>query len=102
MSEIIPINLLIVPSIAVPIASFSVALDSVTHLWGLEPAHPITTDQNFQIFLLITTGHLYKIRLLGKKVPLPKVKTQISFVWTTSLLKQSSVIISHITDQHYN
>lgn len=60
IGENIPITALIVPSIAVPIKnSFRIALDSVPHLRGLDLAHPITTDQNFQISLLIGTDHYW-------------------------------------------
>ena len=48
VGDIIPLTVLIVPSIAIPIQnSFRVALDSVPHLRGLDLAHPITSDQNF-------------------------------------------------------
>ena len=60
VGEIIPITVLIVPSIAIPIQnSFRVALDNVPHLRGLDLAHPITSDQNFQISLLIGTDHYW-------------------------------------------
>ena len=39
--------------------SFRVALDSVPHLQGLKLAHPITTDHNFQVSLLIGTDHCW-------------------------------------------
>ena len=60
VGEIIPKTVLIVPSIAIPIQNlFRVALDNVPHLRGLELAHPITSDQNFQISLLIGTDHYW-------------------------------------------
>ena len=58
--DLIPIAVLIVPSIAVPIQnSFWVSLDNVPHLQGLKLAHPITTDHNFQVSLLIGTDHYW-------------------------------------------
>ena len=46
IGEVLPVNVVIILSIAAPIwNSFCVAIDSVTHLWSLEPT--FTTDQNF-------------------------------------------------------
>ena len=60
VGKIIPITVLIVPSIAIPIQnSFCVALDNVPHLRGLDLVHPITNVKNFHISLLIGTDHYW-------------------------------------------
>ena len=54
--ELIPISVLIVPSIAAPIQnSVSNAVYSMPHLRDLKLAHPVTSDNNFITSLLIGT-----------------------------------------------
>lgn len=54
--EVIPITVLIVPSIAAPIQNLvSTAVYTMPHLQGLKLAHPVTSGKNFTISLLIGT-----------------------------------------------
>ena len=60
MGDLIPLKVLIVPSIAIPIQnSFRGSLSSVQHLQGLKLAHPVTTDQNFEVNVLIGADHYW-------------------------------------------
>ena len=59
-SELIPISVLIVPSIAAPIQNLvSTSVYTMPHLRDLKLAHPITSDKNFTISLLIETDHYW-------------------------------------------
>ena len=52
--ELIPISVLVIPSIAAPIQnSICATVDSMPHLQGLKLAHPVTPDKDFKISLLI-------------------------------------------------
>ena len=58
----IPLLVLIVPDIAVPLKN--ITNERVTHLpylKGLPLAHPVTTDENFRISLLIGVDHHWDI-----------------------------------------
>ena len=58
--ELIPISVLIVPSIAAPIQNLvSTSVYTMPHLRDLKFAHPITSDKNFTISLLIGTDHYW-------------------------------------------
>ena len=58
--ELIPISVLIVPSIAAPIRNLvSTSVYTMPHLCDLKLAHPITSDKNFTISLLIGTDHYW-------------------------------------------
>ena len=58
--ELIPISVLIVPSIAAPIQnSVSNTVCSMSHLRDLKLAHPVTSDNNFTISLLIGTDYYW-------------------------------------------
>ena len=58
--ELIPISVLIVLSIAAPIQNLvSTSVYTMPHLRDLKLAHPITSDKNFTISLLIGTDHYW-------------------------------------------
>ena len=58
--ELIPISVLIVPSITAPIQNLvSTSVYTMPHLRDLKLAHPITSDKNFKISLLIGTDHYW-------------------------------------------
>ena len=58
--ELIPISVLVVPSIAAPIQnSICASVDSMPHLRGLKLAHPVTPDKDFKISLLIGTDYYW-------------------------------------------
>ena len=59
-SELIPVSVLIVLSIAAPIQNLvSTSVYTMPHLCDLKLAHPITSDKNFTISLLIGTDHYW-------------------------------------------
>ena len=54
--ELIPISVLIVPSIAASIKnSILISINSMLHLQGLKLAHPIISNEQFTISVLIGT-----------------------------------------------
>ena len=54
------LSVLIVPSIAVPIQnSVCTSVNSMPHLRELKLAHPVTTNKNFKISLLIGTDYYW-------------------------------------------
>jgi len=56
----IPISVLIIPSIAAPIqSSVSTSVRNMQYLQGLKLAHPVTTEHNFEISILIGTDHYW-------------------------------------------
>ena len=58
--ELIPISVLIVPSIAAPIQNLvSTSVYTMPHLRDLKLAHPVTSDKDFTISLLIGTDHYW-------------------------------------------
>ncbi len=60
--ETIPIQVLIIPTIAVPQKSFLTAeIRNLPHLNGLKLAHPMTTDDHFHISLLIGADHYWDV-----------------------------------------
>jgi hypothetical protein len=60
--EKIPIQVLIIPTIAVPQKSFPTAeIRNLPYLNGLKLAHPMTTDDHFHIPLLIGADHYWDV-----------------------------------------
>ena len=60
--EPIPIEVIVVPTIAAPIPNHMVNdLQTLPHLQGLKLAHPITDEDLFQIDLLIGADHYWNI-----------------------------------------
>lgn len=58
--ELIPISVIVVPSIAAPIQnSICASVESTPHLQGLKLAHPVTPDKDFKISLLIGTDYYW-------------------------------------------
>ena len=108
--KLIPISVLIVPTIAIPIYnSCHLPLDALPHLKGLKLANPITNNQEFTISILIGNDHYWSfvqdqiIRGDGPTAqqsklgyllsgPMPHLTTQLS----TSILLQ----LTTMTDQN--
>ncbi|CAB3989911.1 Hypothetical predicted protein [Paramuricea clavata] len=62
VGENIPIEVIIVPTIAAPLQSFStIDLHNLPHLKGLTFAHPITNEHTFDIDLLIGADHYWNV-----------------------------------------
>ena len=58
--EQIPLRVLVVEQIATPLQNrFRQQLHTVPHLTGLQLAHPVTSDENFEISLLIGADHYW-------------------------------------------
>jgi len=58
--ELIPLSVLIVPSIAAPIQNLvSTSVCTMPHLWDLKLAHPVTSREKFTISLLFGTGYYW-------------------------------------------
>ena len=60
--KLIPLSVLIVPDIAVPLKNITnERVTQLPYLKGLPLAHPVTTDENFRISLLIGVDHYWDI-----------------------------------------
>ena len=59
--EKISVNVMIVPTIAVPIRNIQRSVTSLPYLRSLKLAHPMTDDEQFEISLLIGADHYWKI-----------------------------------------
>ena len=58
--ELIPISVLVVPTIAAPIQNVvPLSVSTMPHLQGLKLAHPVTSNKNFTILLLIGTDYYW-------------------------------------------
>ena len=59
--ELIPISTLVVPTIAAPIQNaVPIALSTMPYLQGLKLAHPVTSNKNFTIQILIGADYYWK------------------------------------------
>ena len=59
--ETIPIDVLIVPTIAAPLSNMPPEVTKLKYLKGLKLAHPVTKVAEFDISLLIGTDHYWRI-----------------------------------------
>lgn len=60
--ELIPIDVLIVPSIANPLANYHISeVKNLPYLQGLKLAHPVSNDSEFTISFLIGADHYWRI-----------------------------------------
>ena len=59
--ETIPIDVLIVPTIAAPLSNMPPEVTKLKYLKGLKLAHPVTQDGEFDISFLIEADHYWKI-----------------------------------------
>ncbi|XP_071152313.1 uncharacterized protein [Mytilus edulis] len=57
----LPIRVLIVPEIAVPMRTYVRQAAKLTYLSGIELAHPVTADENFEISILIGADYFWSI-----------------------------------------
>ena len=71
--ELIPISVLIIPSIEVPVQNLvSTSVYTMPHLWDLKLAHPVSSGRNFTISLLIRVDYYWsfiKDRIIRGKGP---------------------------------
>lgn len=56
-SEQIPLQVLIVPEISVPIKTYRSEVKEIKYLKGLQLAHPLAEDENFNIEMLVGANH---------------------------------------------
>ena len=62
VGETIPIEVIIVPTIAAPLQNFTTFdLHNLPHLKGVTFAHPITNEHTFEIDLLIGADHYWNV-----------------------------------------
>ena len=60
--RLVPVTVLIVPDIAIPLRNTTnEQVRQLPYLKGLSLAHPVTTNENFRISLLIGTDHYWDI-----------------------------------------
>ena len=59
--ETIPIDVLIVPTIAAPLSNMPPEVTKLKYLKGLKLAHPVTQDGEFDISLVIGADHYWRI-----------------------------------------
>ncbi|XP_053390231.1 uncharacterized protein LOC128553139 [Mercenaria mercenaria] len=59
--EKIPINVLIVPTVAVPFQKYNKNVSHLQHLKGLKLAHPLIEDTTFEVQLLIGADYYWRI-----------------------------------------
>jgi len=58
----IPLRVLLIEQIATPLQNqFRQQIQTIPHLRGLKLAHPVTSDENFAISLLIGAGHYWDL-----------------------------------------
>ena len=60
-TETIPMDVLIVPEIAVPLRTYPNKINNMKHLTGLKLAHPATNDGYFEIMVLIGADYYWNI-----------------------------------------
>ena len=60
-TETIPMNVLIVPEIAVPLRTYPNNMENMKHLTGLKLAHPAMNDGYFEIMVLIGADYYWSI-----------------------------------------
>jgi len=57
----IPVSVLVVPKLAAPVRNFiRTHLNHLPYLSGLTLAHPVTSDENFRISVLIGADHYWE------------------------------------------
>ncbi|MCG8033931.1 MAG: DUF1759 domain-containing protein, partial [Candidatus Thiodiazotropha taylori] len=90
--EKIPINVLVVPTIAVPLCNLQKAVSSLPYLQSLKHAHPATDLDFFEIELLIGADHYWKIvqnRVIRGNGP-TAVQSKIGYLLSGPLPMQSN------------
>ena len=105
--DLVPISVLIVPTIAVPLKITATSrVKELPYLQGLQLAHPITTDGDFHISLLIGADHYWDIvedHIIRGDGP-TATSSKIGYLLSgpTSLTHSFNVVtnILHISTQH--
>ena len=110
--ETVPINVMVVPEIAVPITTFAVYIKRMEYLQGLKLAHPSMKDDVFNISLLIGADHYWDFvenhtvrgkgptavqSKLGYLLSGPLIGTTSTCLATTSMLH---VTLSHKEEEY--
>ena len=100
----IPISVLVIPSIAAPIqSSINTSVRNMPYLQGLELAHPVTSDQKFEISLLIGTDYYWSfiqdhiVRGEGLTAQQSKLGCLLSGPVPSSIQEASSSILLQLT-----
>ena len=106
----IPLNVLVIPEIAVPIQTHIKSVSNMQHLRGLKLAHPVSENEMFEINLLIGADYYWTIvgdRIIRGNGP-TAVESKIGFLLsgptmsTTNTWSKNSmlnVMVAHKTDE---
>ena len=85
-TEPIPMDVFIVPEIAVHLRTYPNKINDMKHLTGLKLAHPATNDGYFEIMVLIVADYYWSIiqdRVIRGNGPnCCRVKNRILTFWT--------------------
>lgn len=106
----IPVEVLVVPTIAVPLTSRREHIAKLPHLKGLKLAHPVSADETFEVSLLIGADHYWDIvqdKVVRGNGP-TAVKSKIGYLLSgpcqgahsnKSNLAMMNVMVSHKNDE---
>ena len=105
--EKVPINVMVVPEIAVPITIFAVDLNRMEYLQGLKLAHQSMKDDVFNISLLIGADHYWDFignRTVRGKGPIA-VQSKLGYLLSGPLKGTTSIALAttsmmHVTLSH--
>lgn len=100
LKEEIPVRVLIIDQIATPLENRSRnQLQDLPHLKNLNLAHPVTSDENFAVFLLIAADHYWElvkdevIRGQGRTAVASKLGYLISGPLKTNTTQPSATVV---------
>ena len=101
--ELVPMSVMIVPSIAAPIQNFiSASVYNMPHIQHLKLAQPVTSEQNFDISLLIGADYYWNFVQDGLVPNGTAVKAWLLTVWTTTRLIVRQHVNCTLTDNFSN
>ncbi|XP_065893821.1 uncharacterized protein [Dysidea avara] len=102
--EVIPISVLVIPSIAAPIqSSINSSVRNMSYLQGLKLAHPVTSNHQFKISILIGTYYYWTfiqdhiVRGDGPTAQQSKLGYLLSGPVPSPLLESSSSVLLQLT-----
>ena len=102
--ELIPVSVPVIPSIAVPIQSLiNSSVRNMSYLQGLKLAHPVTSDHQFKISILIGTDYYWTfiqdhiVRGDGPTAQLSKLGYLLSGPVPSPLLESTSSVLLQLT-----
>ena len=90
-TKTIPMDILIVPEIAVPLKTYPSNIKNMRHLTGLKLALPAMNDGYFEIMVLIGTDYHWSVvqdRVARGNGPTAVVKDRVPTFWTHKWMQQ--------------